>query len=328
MPTELERVARSIAALGLKNPALWALATERRRLVDDIVAAHRTRADALREGLRARDPASRAALAELSEAALDELRARLAGGGAWARAWAGADAVWRTHRTELMDDPTLDEDRRTAILEALDRWNRLIGVYDLFLDRIRPLLRPDGPTRLMDLASGHGGFCIALAELARREDLPLEVTATDLCEEYLEVGRRQASEAGLSVRFARQDALDLGDLEPGGVDVVTCTQALHHFPPGLVAVMFEAAARAATRGVVFIDGARSALSVAPLALGGVHLRSRDLVRDGVVSLRRCFVPEELELLARIGSWGDGVEATWMPPGHCLLRLRTDGPRAA
>ena len=119
-----------------------------------------------------------------------------------------------------------------------------------------------------------------------------------------------------------QDALDLKNLAPGSYDVLTCMQSLHHFSPGQVAVMFSEAARVAARGVIFLDGTRSAL--AAVGLGGLGLfryRDPDFVHDALVSFRRFFVAEELELLAQLGPWGGGASARWIAPGHCLLALR-------
>jgi len=87
--------------------------------------------------------------------------------------------------------------------------------------------------------------------------------------------------------------------------------------------MFEEAARHAGAAVVFIDGCRSLLTGTMLqVVGRLRYRNPAFAHDGWVSSRRFFVPEELELLARIGSWGDGVESRWLSPGFCLLRLET------
>jgi hypothetical protein len=87
--------------------------------------------------------------------------------------------------------------------------------------------------------------------------------------------------------------------------------------------MFEAAARAAARGVVFIDGCRSALTgVGLAAFGLLRFGSTNFVHDAWVSSRRFFVPEELALLARVGPWGDRVEVRWARPGFCVVRLES------
>jgi ubiquinone/menaquinone biosynthesis C-methylase UbiE len=220
-----------------------------------------------------------------------------------------------------MDRPDLDEATRQRIVAELGALNDVLGSYVHFLDEMQPLLAPGRTTRVLDLAAGHGGFCVAAAKVAKQRGLDMHFTASDLEPAYLELGAAHARREGLDVDFVQQDALDLSNLDDGAYDIITCTQALHHFPPGLIAVMFEAASRAATRGVVFIDGCRSVVTGIGLASFGIlRFRNPSFVHDAWVSARRFFVPEELELLARIGPWGDRVHARWESPGHCVVRL--------
>ena len=154
----------------------------------------------------------------------------------------------------------------------------------------------------------------------------MRVVATDLKQEYLDLGTERALREGLAVEFSTQDALDLSNLATGAdglsdFDIILCTQSQHHFPPGLLSVMFHAAARASRRAVVFIDGCRSSSMVLPvigLALG--RYRNWVMAHDSLVSFRKFFVPEELGLLCRLGPWGASVHYRWMQPGHCFVVL--------
>lgn len=294
------------------------LAPLRAAAVEEIVPAYRARADAC---------ADSAELAALATDALAAMRAavqrRARRAGPFARAAAAADALWSDCTAdELLDDPALDPAVRTRIMATLDWWNGIIDCYGVFLDAIAPLARPDGPTRVLDLAAGHAGFALAAARSARRRGLDLRFTASDIKREYLDMGAAAAARDGIQLDTVVQDALDLSNLTAGDYDLITCTQSLHHFPPGLVAVMFQQAVQRAGRGVVFIDGCRSAASgLGAAAFGALYGRDLPFVHDAWISTRKCFVPEELELLARLGSWGDAVEARWLPPGYCLLRTR-------
>jgi 2-polyprenyl-3-methyl-5-hydroxy-6-metoxy-1,4-benzoquinol methylase len=299
------------------------LRTARREALEAELVARRRAAQALAAPLAASDEGARQRLASLAEEALASLRRRVAAGPAWQRALSRLDAAWHEpEASELMDDPGLDEARRRRIVDGLDRFNRETGAYQRFITLLRPLLREDGTTAVLDLAAGAGGFALAVARFARAEGVAIDVTATDLRESYLTEGRAAAAREGLPVRFARQDALDLSNLSAQPPDVVVCTQALHHFPAGLVAVLFAEAARVATRGVLFIDGVRSIVGAAGLSAWGLVLLGQpDFVHDGVASLRRFLVPEELELLARLGPWGDGARCDFFPPCHCGLLWR-------
>lgn len=293
------------------TPPIRVLGAMRRAALPAVVAAH--------AGARRDD------LASVAEIALAQLRSdvdrRALTTGPLAGAFARGDMRWRDcDDEELLDDPELDPELRASIMTTLDYFNDLIRSYARFFDALLPLARSGGPTRVLDLAAGHGGFCLAAARIAAERGLDFEFTASDLKREYLDIGEERARRDGLAVDFIVQDALDLSNLAPDSYDIVICTQSLHHFPAGLVAVMFEAASRAASRGVVFIDGCRSVLSAATTALfGGLGMRNRGFVHDGWISMRKCFVPEELELLARLGRSDGALESVWMPPNHCLLR---------
>jgi 2-polyprenyl-3-methyl-5-hydroxy-6-metoxy-1,4-benzoquinol methylase len=159
------------------------------------------------------------------------------------------------------------------------------------------------------------------------------VLGTDLCEAYLDLGRARAASLALprdAMDFFTQDALDLRDLERkvgAKVDVVVCTQTLHHFPPGFVSRMLTEATQAARFGAVLVDGERN-----PFALGGIAVLAAFLARGGLpflhdsfVSMRRMFTEQELTLVARLApvmQRADVVlERGWTRPGHVWVRTK-------
>ncbi len=322
----IERATRWLSEHATRTPGSVLLGRTRQQVAGRTFEHHQAEAQRLWPGLRDGAPEARAALEALADRALSGMRRDVdleAGHAGVLQAWAAMmDARWReTHEGEYLDDPAIDHDRRVRILEHLDAMNELLDTYRGFYSWLAPMLRADGPTRLLELAAGHGGFMLALARRARDEALDLELVASDIKQEYLDLGRARARDEGLDVGFVIEDALDLGNHIPGSYDVVTCMQSLHHFSPGQVAVMFNEAARVAARGVLFFDGTRSAM--AALGLGGLGLfryHDPDFVHDAVLSFRRFFVAEELALLARLGPWGDAARAQWIAPGHCLLAL--------
>jgi 2-polyprenyl-3-methyl-5-hydroxy-6-metoxy-1,4-benzoquinol methylase len=320
----LRRATQRIAKIGAPHPLGALLAPARRRACDEVLTRFWPKVRVIEPELLDGRAHARAELAELADEALAEMRARVDASAAelgGATSLAGSlDEWWReTREPEYLDDPDLDERMRQRILEHLDALNDLLGSYRLFFERLRPRLRDDRPTRLLDLAAGHGGFALAIAQIARDEGLGLEVVASDIKPEYLALGEARARAERLEVRFVRQDALDLSALRPGEYDVITSTQALHHFSPGQISVMFAEAARIAGRAVLFIDGSRSALTAAAVcAIGVLGYRDPAFSHDALVSCRRFFVPEELELLGRLGPQSERTRALGVAPGHCLL----------
>jgi 2-polyprenyl-3-methyl-5-hydroxy-6-metoxy-1,4-benzoquinol methylase len=275
------------------------------------------------EGLES--PGARA-LAQVAGEAVDEMRrivVERASSNGLLGALARLDARLPTDRTEHVDDPSFEEHRRVAAIRSLDRLNRALGSYVRFLDALDPLLDGAGTT-VLDLASGHGEFALALDRLARQSGKRLRVVVSDIRAEYMEIGRRHAAALGASsVSFRVVDAFRLGDaLRPGAVDVITCTQSLHHFGAGGTAVLLASAVRYARRGVLFIDTARSLASLATVGTAAlIGSRDRAQFHDGTVSIRKSFVPEELWLISRCVPGGEGLEAFFLPPGHVAIRSR-------
>ena len=327
----LRRAAQSVDKLGFRAPSIDRLRSARQNAANDIVDTYRREASELVELYLDGDLQCRDTLASLVEDALVEMRhwvlAHSARHGGLERSLAQTDRWWLAPELEeLLDEPTFDENKRTRVLGDLDSLNRLLGSYQHFFDVLKPYFVQDRPTRILDLAAGHGGFALEAIRIAKAQGLELDVTATDLKAEYLELGRARARRENLPIKFAVQDALDLSSLavNEGGLsdyDIIVCTQSLHHFPPGLVNVMFHSAARASKRAVVFIDGCRSSLTAIPVVgLALARYKNLTMAHDSYVSFRKFFVPEELGMLCRLGPWADIVQSTWMRPGHCLMVL--------
>jgi len=55
------------------------------------------------------------------------------------------------------------------------------------------------PTRILDLACGHGRHCLALAKMG------FQMVGVDLTQRFLDMGARAAQEAGLQIEWVRQD---------------------------------------------------------------------------------------------------------------------------
>jgi demethylmenaquinone methyltransferase/2-methoxy-6-polyprenyl-1,4-benzoquinol methylase len=93
--------------------------------------------------------------------------------------------------------PTYDVLNHALSLGVDRRW-RAGGI-----DRLRPF----APCNILDVGAGTGDLSIAMCEALH----PRHVTAIDLSEAMMDIGRRKAAEAGCSahISFERQDALAL-----------------------------------------------------------------------------------------------------------------------
>lgn len=310
-----QRWAARAGSLVPAPPAWERLESARDRVADDLILRRGAEIEAVRAS------GDRDSIARLASALVEALRraARDAEGEpAWVRLAARLDATLDTAEEEWLDRPDVDERRRAAALARMDALNRRLGSYARFAEALAPLARGPDRATVLDLASGHAGFALALAERG------LRVIASDLKSEYLDLAR--ARESRLDIEFRVLDATRLREsIAPGSVDVVTCTQSLHHFGAGGAAVLLAEAIAVARRGVLFIDLARAVSHVAAAAvLGAIQgLAARDglLLHDGLLSFRKAFVPAELRLIAACVPGGDTLESFYLPPGFLVLRTR-------
>jgi hypothetical protein len=334
-----ERFLRFSAGLDLaRDPVRLRLARHREEAMRRALEEALPRALALEAGVVARDPEAICRYDALVSEAMARMRAARPeegeGGGGRVSVDAILGAVDRRfykNAPERLDDPDFPEADRREALDLLDRFNQALGTYDAFMEVIAPLVleaerRAGGrrPVRVHDLASGHAGFAVWIKQ--RLGDRAL-VEASDIKPEYLAIGRERAEALGVRVDLFTEDALAMDGPRARGVDVLLCTQALHHFPPGMVARMVGEASRAANVGACFIDGERSLTTLALfLPAATLYTRHGTLVHDGIVSIRRMYYREELGLLAALapGKPPDlRVETGSSLPAHAYLRITRD-----
>lgn len=197
----------------------------------------------------------------------------------------------RRRGTEFFDDPRLDPALALRSLEDITRTNRLFGGASAVLAELRPILAATRSRRaalsLLDVGTGAGDIPCA----ARREATKTGVFLTTI---GLEVSPALAQACKARARVAIVgDALSL-PLADRSVDVVTCSQVLHHFDGPDAQTLLAELNRVARVRVIVSD-----LRRAWAAAGGVWLASWALGfhpvsrHDGVVSVLRGFRAREL-----------------------------------
>lgn len=323
----LERLVRFGLGFELRDPVRWSLAAHRRDAMRRTAADFVLRAQGLAEAVVARNSEAINGYDALVADAVDHMRSlRPADSGALTAVCDAIDRRLYRNDPELLDDPAFPAAARAKGLDGLHRLNELLGSYEAFLIALMPLVelaeqRGRRPVRIHDLASGHAGFAVFLEQ---RLGDRVVMEASDIKDEYLDLGRARARELGASVAFFCEDALAIDGPRARGVDILICTQSVHHFPPGMVARMIGEAARAATTGVLIADAERSWLFYGLVAVvSAIHGRSWVLTHDGMVSLRRMFYEEELGLLAALAPSlppSARIETGTFLPAHAFVRI--------
>lgn len=195
----------------------------------------------------------------------------------------------RRRGIELLDLPETPDAVREAAMRDVERSNALFGGTRSVVRAVRRLAAtvPRGAI-VLDVATGTGDIAAAVRRVAP------DWTVVGLDRSTILATRARARLDGA----VAGDALEL-PVADRSVDVVTCSQALHHFF-GDDARRLVAELHRVSRGhVVVSDIRRSRLAAAGFWLASVALGFHPVTRrDGVTSVFRGFTADELRALVR------------------------------
>jgi SAM-dependent methyltransferase len=221
-------------------------------------------------------------------------------------------------RAELFDDPRADAATAVASLRDIARANRFLGGAAAALGRLDEFLRaaPPGSTlTLLDVGTGSGDIPRAAQRRAARAGVRLRIVGVERHAAAADVARRDGGMASV-----RADAVSL-PLRHRSVDLVLCSQLLHHFDGAAVGAVLTELARVARLAVVVADLRPSRVAAIGLWLASFPLRFHPVSRrDGVTSVRRGVTPAALrQACAAAGAQADvrthlgyRVSAAWRP----------------
>ena len=195
----------------------------------------------------------------------------------------------RRHRSfEHLDDPATPPALRDRSLRDIRRANTLLGGAHAVLAEFRRLLPSLGDdVTLLDVGTGLADIPVRVRRLAEQRGIRLTTFGVD-----------QAASLALTCApvlngSACGDARCL-PFASGSVDVVICSQLLHHFEDDEIMLVLRELNRVARRAVIVSDLRRSWVAVAGFWLVtwllGFHAVSR---HDGAVSVLRGFTSRSL-----------------------------------
>jgi SAM-dependent methyltransferase len=182
-----------------------------------------------------------------------------------------------------------------AEVRRVNRWLGGTAVALGFL-RSRRELTPGARATVLDVGTGTGDIPLALAGWARRHNISLQITATDLSPEVLAHARAHLAGRG-AIRLEVADALAL-PYPDSSYDYVLCNMALHHFPPAQASRVLGEMYRVARRAILVNDLERSRPAYwGAKLLFGLITRDPMTRHDGPLSVLRSYTAPELSDLA-------------------------------
>lgn len=197
----------------------------------------------------------------------------------------------RIPQREELDDDTLNPKAAVETLGDL-RWvNRWFGGVSTTTYLLRRAMRSSGlrSASVLEVAAGDGYSIMQAAKQLKEENLEVEPLCLDR--------RGLRREAHCCERAVVGDALEL-DFSAESFDFVSCGLFVHHLAPEQVIAFVNRALTVARHAVLINDLRRSSLHLALVYAGMPIFRSPIAFRDGLVSVRQAYTPEELRKLMR------------------------------
>lgn len=197
----------------------------------------------------------------------------------------------RRRGLEILDDPNVDPQARLQSQRDVARSNRLFGG----LRAARRALRTVAPQRaalLLDVGTGLSD----IPESLRRDSLVRGIALTTI-----------GVDSAASLLVAAHDVVDLPvvadalalPFRDASIDIVICSQLLHHFGDADAVRLLRELHRVAQRTVIVADLRRSWLAAIGFWFAAWALRFHRITRhDGFVSVLRGFTSAELGRLVR------------------------------
>jgi SAM-dependent methyltransferase len=193
---------------------------------------------------------------------------------------------------EILDGAGVDPGTRIKSIIDVTRSNALFGGRRAAVDAVADCLTPGSAVTLLDVGTGLADIPDAIVRRANAGGVRVTTLGFDEAIDLLAAARGRLSHAVCG----RANALPFRDRS---IDVVVCSQLLHHFEDQDLEAIVRELQRVATRRVVISDLRRSHLAAAGFWLASFPLGFHPVTRhDGVVSVFRGFTATELRNVVR------------------------------
>jgi ubiquinone/menaquinone biosynthesis C-methylase UbiE len=213
----------------------------------------------------------------------------------------------RVATAEILDSPDCPPQEVERSLHDLNRINRWFGGVSTTRAMIERVASATGKKHfsLLEVAAGHGEVPRAAAAQLAHKGISLEITDLDRMNSHLQRGHHALVADALVLPF-RNDSFDL----------VSCSLFAHHLEPDELARFSQEALRVSRTAVLINDLVRHPLHLALVYAGWPLMRSHVSRVDGVASVRRAYLPEEIRKILANGQFNRKIDIS----RHYLFRM--------
>jgi SAM-dependent methyltransferase len=202
----------------------------------------------------------------------------------------------RQDAIELLDEGAGSLEELRASLDEVWRINRFFGNLGS-LTRFLEAGMQEQHLSIADLGTGSGKMALYLKRWAQRKKFQLDLYPVDFSERVLSIARANTKESP-DIHLVQADGVKL-PFAPQSIDYYLSTLLMHHFNESALTELLGEAYERARIGIVMSDLVRGVLPIAAYHLiRPVFARQYYTWHDGLVSLRRAYIPEELKAIAQ------------------------------
>jgi ubiquinone/menaquinone biosynthesis C-methylase UbiE len=216
----------------------------------------------------------------------------------------------RIDAPEILDSDDCSPVEVTTSMKDIGRVNRWFGGVATTQKMIERAAQATGVRHLslLEVAAGGGEVPQIVQRKLERRGIDLDVTLLDRAQSHLPPRTPAVVGDGLILPFA-DDAFDL----------VSCVLFAHHLDQHQLAHFVREGLRVSRRAVLINDLVRHPAHLALAFAGFPLMRSRVAWRDGLTSVRRAYVEEEIRSLIT-ASFADGAQPQIETSRNYLYRM--------
>lgn len=201
----------------------------------------------------------------------------------------------RVDAPEILDSDACSPADVEISMRDIGRVNRWFGGVATTQKMVECVAHASGMNHLslLEVAAGSGEVPEIVRDRLMRRGVALETTLLDRAQSHLPKENFSNGNHASQGRSVVGDAFTLpfGD---GAFDLVSCCLFAHHLSPQQLAQFVREGLRVSRRALLINDLVRHPLHLALAFAGFPLMRSRVAWQDGLTSVRRAYVPEEIQ----------------------------------
>ena len=192
----------------------------------------------------------------------------------------------RVDAPEILDSDACSPAEVQATLQDIGRVNRWFGGVATTQKMVERVARASAISHfsMLEVAAGSGELAEIVRQRLARRGITLDVTLLDRARSHLPRDHGVVADA-LALPF-----------DDNAFDLIGCNLFVHHLQPEQVGEFVREALRVCRRAVLINDLIRHPLHLALAYAGYPIMRSRVAWLDGLTSVRRSYVPDEVRSL--------------------------------